>query len=262
MNAALQIDGVDVFIEGEAEPTIVMVHGWPDTCRLWDAQVESLKSRYRCVRFSLPGFEPGQPRRAVSLAEMTALIDAIVDAVSPARPVVLLLHDWGCFFGYEYAMRHPSRVARIVGVDIGDARSSSYARSLTTKARAMIVAYQVWLAAAWRIGGSLGDTMTRRMARAARAPADPGSVHAGMNYPYDIRWTRSHGSYRGALRFDPLCPMLFIYGTRKAFMFHSPAWAEALAAREGCRVLAFKTGHWVMAKEPQAFNDAVSGWLG
>ena len=39
-----------------------MVHGWPDTYRLWDGQVEALKDRYRCVRFTLPGFDAAQPR--------------------------------------------------------------------------------------------------------------------------------------------------------------------------------------------------------
>lgn len=262
MNASLQIDGIDVWVQGEGAETLVMVHGWPDTRRLWDAQVADLKASYRCVRFTLPGFELGQPRRAIGLADMTALIAAIVDAVSPARPVVLLLHDWGCVFGYEYAMRHPSRVAKIVGVDIGNVRSGDYARSLTAAAKAKIVAYQLWLAAAWRVGGSLGDAMTRVMARAAHAPAEPASVHAGMCYPYDIRWTGSHGSYQAALPFEPACPMLFIYGTRKPFLLHSPPWAEALAARAGCQVRAFATGHWVMAQEPQAFNDAVRGWLG
>src|SRR5664279_3454497 len=218
MEAPLQIDGIDVFVEGEGEQTVVMVHGWPDTYRLWDAQVDALKAHHRCGRFTLPGFDVGQ--------------------------------------------RHRARVAKIIGVDIGDARSGRYARSLSMKAKAMVVAYQVWLAAAWRIGGSLGDSMTRVMARAAHAPAEPPTVHAGMNYPYDIRWTGSHGSYKEALPFDPACPMLFIYGTRKPFLFHSPSWAEALAARDGCRVLAFETGHWVMAQQPQAFNEAVRGWLG
>ena len=34
----MRIDGVEVFVEGVG-PAIVMIHGWPDTHRLWDAQV-------------------------------------------------------------------------------------------------------------------------------------------------------------------------------------------------------------------------------
>jgi len=57
--------------------------------------VQALKPFFRCVRFTLPGFDLEKPPRATSLAQMTALLTDIVDAVSPARPVHLLLHDWG-----------------------------------------------------------------------------------------------------------------------------------------------------------------------
>ena len=261
MDSTLRIGDVDVFVEGKGTTTIVMVHGWPDTRRLWDAQVAALKTRFRCVRFTLPGFEPGAPRVAPSLDDTVGLLRDVVDAVSPKRPVVLLLHDWGCFFGYQYAMREPKRVARIVGVDIGDAGSPEHARSLGAAAKAMLVGYQTWLALAWRVGGRAGDAMTRGVARAARAPADASAVHCGMNYPYDILWTGSHGSYRDAVAFEPTWPMLFIYGARKPFLFHSPAFAAALAARADCRVLEFDTGHWVMSEQPKRFNDAVRGWL-
>jgi pimeloyl-ACP methyl ester carboxylesterase len=262
MDPPLRVNGVDVLVEGEGSTTVVMLHGWPDTCRLWDAQVAALKTGFRCVRFTWPGFEAGPSRVACSLAETIDLLRTVVNRVSPSRPVVLLLHDWGCFFGYQFAMREPGRVAKIIGVDIGDSRSREYLESLTLKMKAMVVAYQWWLALAWRIGGRIGDTMTRALARAAHAPASAPSIHAGMNYPYDIRWTGSHGSYKGAVPFVPTWPMLFIYGSRKSFMFHSPPFVAALAARADCKVLELATGHWVMSEEPQRFNEAVRGWLG
>ena len=121
MGAALEIDGVDVFVEGDDEESIVMIHGWPDTYRLWDAQAAFFKDRYRCVRFTLPGFDIGKPRRAFSLAETMSIFKDIVERTCPGRRVILMLHDWGCAFGYQFAMRNPSLVAKIVGVDIGDA---------------------------------------------------------------------------------------------------------------------------------------------
>ena len=51
------IDGIDVRAEGQGPRTVVMVHGWPDTYRVWDAQVAALQGQYRCVRFTLPGFD-------------------------------------------------------------------------------------------------------------------------------------------------------------------------------------------------------------
>lgn len=265
MTPALQVDGVDVFVDGDAPATIVMVHGWPDTWRLWDSTVAALAPRLRCVRFTLPGFDVAKPRRAVSLDATVDFIGRVVDAVSPDAPVVLLVHDWGCVFGYAYVMRHPQRVERLIGVDIGDAGSRAHAAELLARHKAGIFGYQAWLAAAWLIGGvhrGLGDRMTRAMARWLRCPADPQLIGAQMNYPYFIQWTGRHGGYRGRVRLDPPCPMLYLYGERKPFMFHSVAWADTLALRPGCRVVPMKTGHWVMCNDPDAFAREVADWLG
>lgn len=258
---SFSVDGVTVQVEGRGPDVLLMLHGWPDTQRLWDAQVAAFAPRFRCVRFTLPGFEPGTPRDPASLDRIVELLHQVSLRTSPDRPVTLLLHDWGCLFGYQFAMHHPQRVARIVGVDIGDAGSGAHIRSLGVKAKASIAVYQLWLALGWRLGGRLGDRMARGMAKALRCPTAPARIHAGMGYPYDIQWTGSHGSYRHLRPFDPPCPMLYLYGTRKPFMFHSTAWAEALARRPGSRVLPMRTGHWLMCEEPQAFNAAVASWL-
>jgi cis-3-alkyl-4-acyloxetan-2-one decarboxylase len=255
------IDGVDVHIEGNGADTLVMVHGWPDTYRLWDAQVAFLQARHRCVRFTLPGFDIGKPARAVSLDEIVATLKHIVETTCPGGKVTLLLHDWGCVFGYQFAMRHPELVQRIVGVDVGDAGSRAHLQGMLLKAKAMVFAYQAWLVIAWRIGGRIGDRMTRAMARAARCRSDPTFIGAAMNYPYDIAWTGAHGGYRHAVPFVPCWPMLYLYGRRKPFQFQSAAWLEALRARPGSQALEFDTGHWVMKNKPQEFNHAVAAWL-
>ena len=262
MSQTLQIDGIDVYVEGDGPETIVMIHGWPDTYRLWDSQVSALKSRYRCVRFTLPGFDHTKPRRAWSLAETMQLFKAIVEQVAAGRKVTLMLHDWGCFFGYAFYMRNPALVSRIIGIDIGDVISSEYPASLSRKAKLMTVGYQNWLALAWRVGGAIGDGMTRFMARALKCKSDPQYINSGMNYPYYIQWTRAYGSYKSAVSLSVDCPMLFIYATKKPFMFHSPTWIEQLSAKPGCKVLAMNAGHWVMVDRAQEFNQAVQAWLG
>jgi cis-3-alkyl-4-acyloxetan-2-one decarboxylase len=235
------------------------MHGWPDTLRLWDGTVAALQDRYRCVRFNQPGFAPGSPRRMRTLDELVAHYAAIVDKVSPGRPVTLLLHDWGCIFGYQYAMRHPGRVARIIGVDIGDTNSGAFIRSLSLKGKLGVAGYQLWLALAWKIGGNMGDAMTRRMARTLRCPSDPVPMHSGMNYPYWLTWT---GGLKASLPIKPACPFLYLYGERKPAMFHSPRWIETVRALPGSAVQGFPTGHWVMTKAPEAFHRAVRDWLG
>ncbi len=254
----LTVNGTEVRIEGSGPGTIVLLHGWPDTLDLWDTTVDALKDRFRCVRFTQPGFAAGDERRMRSLDELVAHYAAIVDRASPGKPVTLLLHDWGCVFGYQYAMRHPGRVARIVGVDIGDTNSGAFLRSLTWKAKLGVAGYQLWLALAWVFRGRLGDAMTRRMAGWLRCPSEPSRMHAGMNYPYWLTWT---GGLKQSLRVEPHCPVLYIYGERKPFMFHSPRWLETVRALPCGAVHGLRTEHWVMTKAPAEFNAAVKAWL-
>jgi pimeloyl-ACP methyl ester carboxylesterase len=259
----LRVDGVEVACDGPATaPPILLMHGWPDTLRLWDGTVAALGEHHRCIRFTLPGFELTLPSRATSVARMVQLIDAVLDATCPGQRVTLLLHDWGCAFGYEYAARRPQRVARVVGVDVGDHHSAELQRALGAKGRRLVWQYQVWLALAYKIGGRTGDRMARWMAPRLRCPVPPAQIGAQMGYPYAMRWFGTAGGFKGlAPVADLACPILYVYGERKYFMFHSPEWLAKLEARPGCAVQGLPTGHWVMLNRQEAFNGCVLGWL-
>lgn len=261
MQENIKIGDIDVHVEGAGQDTIVMVHGWPDTYRLWDNQVAAFSGRYRCVRFTLPGFDENHERRAYSLAEVETLYRQVIERVSPGRPVVLLVHDWGAMFGYRFVRNHPHLVSRLIGVDIGDAGSKEHLNTLGLKGKLMVMAYQLWLALAWRLGPTLGDPMTRAFVRRIPCPAEPATVSSRMNYPYWIQWTGAQGGYPERKSFEPPCPMLFVYGRRKPAMFHSEPWARDIAARPSCKVLQLPAGHWVMSDASQAFNEAVLDWL-
>jgi len=239
-----------------------MIHGWPDSYRLWDGQVAVLKERYRCVRFTLPGFDLG-PKRAYALDEIIATVRRVIEQTSPQQKVTLLLHDWGCFMGYQFALRHPELVERVVGVDIGgDAGTRAHRAELGARGLFMVLAYQLWLALAWKIGGRIGDAMARAMARMLRCPTDQSAIGAQMGYTYAMRWFGVAGGFPGVRTFEPQVPMLYVYGERKPLMFHSRAWVERVAARPGNRVVPFATGHWVMVTAREKFNAELLAWLG
>ncbi|QHE85669.1 alpha/beta fold hydrolase [Hydrogenophaga sp. BPS33] len=268
MKTRLEIEGLEVLVEGEGTHAVLMLNGWPDSPALWDDTVAALRDGYRCVRFSLPGYELGKPPRAMPVSSVNVLIRRIVDTVSPNDQVTLLLHDWGCFFGYEFTARHMDRVARVVGVDIGDTSAGAYRRSLSAKQKGMIAGYQIWLALAWKLGPvlpGLANRMTRYMARQIGCRNPPEQIAWQMNYPYAMLWLGEEGGLRGAARVDRLLgikiPALFIYGRRKPFMFHSEDWVAQLQRAPGCEVLALDTGHWVMRQKPAEFNACVRAWL-
>ncbi len=262
----LWVAGVDVRVEGQGDDTLLMLHGWPDTLRLWDGTVAALQDRYRCVRLTLPGFDLAGPPRSVPVDTMQQLLRDIVDAVSPGRPVTLVLHDWGCIFGYEFAHRHPQRVARIVGLDVGDHNSSAWRRAVGPKGLWRVAAYQLWLALAWVVGRfgapRWADRLTRWQARHLRCPVPPQRMGWQMNYPYAMKWLGVAG---GMAHLAPVAaaahPMLYVFGTRKYFMFHSPEWLAAVRARAGSAVVGMRASHWLMLDRPAEFHAALRAWL-
>jgi pimeloyl-ACP methyl ester carboxylesterase len=152
-------------------------------------------------------------------------------------------------------------VDRIIGIDIGDSQSPEHVQSLSLAAKLMVAWYQGMLALAWKFGGVIGNLLTRFMLAVLKVPSPRQYISAAMNFPYYIAWTGAYGSYAHRTPFVPQCPMLYIYGIHKPFMFHSQQWAEALNTQSSCRVLAFATDHWPMLRQPQEFNQAVLQWL-
>ena len=252
MNTHIQIDG-------NGEHTIVMLHGWPDTGELWQAQVADLQTDYRCVRLTLPGFSAGEPSRALNMNEVVAWLDESIRAVSD-RPVILMAHDWGAAFAYAYVRAHPGRVARLIGLDIGDT-SEAFIRRLPLKHKLMILGYQLPLALSYRLPRYWATPLTRRIATFLRAPAAPEHIHAGMNFPYFQTWFGGKQRYQSREEFIPHCPMLFVYGTRKPFQFFAPSWAQKIADLPNSQVVAMRAGHWMMVDAPEEFNRIVRQWL-
>ena len=255
----IQIQDITIEVTGSGTEIILMLHGWPDTLALWDGTVNALQPKYRCARLTLPGFESGP--QAVSLDAMCSLLLQVADHLSPGKAITLLLHDWGCAFGDEFAMRHPQRVARVIALDVGDHNSPALRRQWGLREKLAVAGYQLWLALAWKIGGAVGTSMTRFMARALRAPAPTARITHRMNYPYAMRWFGSAGGFAQAAQVQLPMPLLYVYGKRKPFMFHSQAWLDKVAQAPGSVVLALPCGHWLMLDQAEASHAAALHWL-
>lgn len=93
---------------GEADrPTVVLVHGYPDSKEVWSEVAERLASRFHVVLYDIRGHgrstAPVPLRGGFTLEKLTDDFLAVADAVSPDRPVHLVGHDWGSVQGWEFA---------------------------------------------------------------------------------------------------------------------------------------------------------------
>ncbi|MFD9516397.1 SDR family oxidoreductase [Streptomyces sp. NPDC059979] len=93
---------------GEADrPTVLLVHGYPDSKEVWAEVAERLATRFHVVLYDVRGHgrstAPQPLRGGFTLEKLTDDFLAVADAVSPDRPVHLVGHDWGSVQGWEFA---------------------------------------------------------------------------------------------------------------------------------------------------------------
>ena len=89
-----------------SRPTVVLVHGYPDTKEVWSEVASRLADRFHVVLYDVRGHgrstAPQPLRGGFTLEKLTDDFLAVVDAVSPDRPVHLVGHDWGSVQSWEF----------------------------------------------------------------------------------------------------------------------------------------------------------------
>ncbi|MGB1087159.1 MAG: SDR family oxidoreductase, partial [Alphaproteobacteria bacterium] len=103
-------DGVrlSAFAYGDAvKPTIVLVHGYPDSSCVWDGVVPLLADQYHVVTYDVRGCGASDvpPKvRDYRMAHLIADLKAVIDHVSPDKPVHVVGHDWGSIQSWNAMM--------------------------------------------------------------------------------------------------------------------------------------------------------------
>lgn len=208
----MRTDGVDLCVAelgDPGRPTVVLVHGYPDSKEVWSEVASRLAGRFHVVAYDVRGHgrstAPRPLRGGFTLEKLTDDFLAVVDAVSPDRPVHLVGHDWGSVQSWEFvtAGRTEGRIAsftsmsgpsldhfghwigrrvkrptpRRVGQLLGQGAKSWYVYLLHTPVLPEL---------AWR--GPLGAVWPRLLARLEKVPGD--------GYPTaSLRSDAAHGAW-------------------------------------------------------------------
>ena len=168
-----------------------------------------MKDRYRCVTTDLPGFgRQDSSKWGHSFEDITTRLEKTIEAVGNGKPVLLVAHDWGCYFAYMLEKKRPDLVHKLVALDIGGGLNFWPSLSMF-----LIVMYQAYLILAFLIGGPIGNAMASFFCRCGvGAPAGPNTARSSVCYLYFHFWkAKIMGVDVGP--YTPRCPVLFMHGT-------------------------------------------------
>ena len=223
----------------------VLVHGVPDTHRLWDPLRARLR-RSDVVAVSLPGF--GTPLPPGFVADKERYVDWLIDAVARlGEPVDLVGHDWGSLLVQRVVSLRPDLIRTWAcgdgPIDVEyvwhDLAQQWQAPGVGEQVMAMftpaamvdgLVAAGVPRAYAEESAGRVDETMKSCILRLYRS-----AVHVGREWQADVEKIRR--------------PALILWSRDDPYV--APVFAERLAARvRGELVLLEGCGHWWPLERP------------
>ncbi|GAA3792129.1 SDR family oxidoreductase [Sphaerisporangium flaviroseum] len=139
-----------------ARPTLLLIHGYPDTHRVWDEVADLLVSDFHVVRYDVRGAgrsSAPSEGHAYTLDHLVDDLAAVLDAIGKDT-VHLVGHDWGSIQGWEAVRRLPRRFASFTSLGGPGLDQASYFMKHADKRDAAGQAMRSWYIAAFQAPGA------------------------------------------------------------------------------------------------------------
>ncbi len=118
----IEVNGISLYVaeHGEGDP-VLLLHGWPDSARLWRHQVPFLAAHgYRVITPDLRGFGRSErPAEVVAyrLRNVVADVSALLDHLA-IETAYVVGHDWGAAVAWLTAILVPARVRKLTAISV------------------------------------------------------------------------------------------------------------------------------------------------
>lgn len=180
----------NVAIAGQG-PVVVLLHGFPDTLRVWQRQIGVLADAgYRVIAPDQRGCGDSEMPAKVNAYRLENLADdiiALLDALDVREPAHLVGHDWGAVVGWKLAIDHAVRFKSFAVMSVG--HPAEYRRGFEQKWRSWYIyiflmrglAERLLRARNWLAMRKLVDDPMETDAR-IKTLSRPGRLTAGLNW--------------------------------------------------------------------------------
>jgi pimeloyl-ACP methyl ester carboxylesterase len=113
--------GIEVEVSGEGRP-VLLLHGFPDTGRVWRNQVTALAGAgYRVIVPDLRGYGRSDKPSGVDAYSMGSLLGDVLALLDDQRleRAHVVGHDWGAAIAWALGSLVPERVDHLVALSVG-----------------------------------------------------------------------------------------------------------------------------------------------
>lgn len=257
----ISVNGVSLHVveEGSGFP-VLLLHGFPDSSRLWREQIGALAGAgYRVIAPDLRGFGRSDKPRKTSAYSMPTIVrdlESLLDALAVERAHVVG-HDWGAVAAWALAGHKPGRVARLVAVSVGHPRS--FVRALPEQALRSLYALFFQIPAlpeavlrANNFKALRAVVPESEVDRYIEDVSRAGALTAGLN------WYRANGNLRqfGSATSYPEVRVaaMGIWPAEDPWLGEKQMIGSESYCRAGWRYERLEAGHWIPVTHPHLLN--------
>jgi 3-oxoadipate enol-lactonase len=248
-------------VERGAGTPLVLVHGYPLDHTMWQGQIDGLADVCRVIAIDLRGFGKSDVTGGtVTMQQMADDVAALLDALGIHQPVVFCGLSMGGYVAWQFALRHRSRLSRLVLCDtraVADAPDAAEGRRKTAE---KVLAEGASVAA---------DALLPKLFAPATQKAQPPIVEATRQVIHATSPEGIAAALRGMAERPDVTgqlasidvPALLICGEHDAISPADEMRQIAAALPSGRFVLIPDAGHMAPLEQPQAVNKAIRDFL-
>ncbi len=274
------VNGVRLhYVEYGCGPLVVLLHGFPEFWYAWRHQIPALAAAgYRVIALDQRGYNLSDKPKGVGHYRLEALLGDVLGIIRHAgeQRAVVVGHDWGGAIAWNFAMRHPEAVEKLIVLNAP--HPQRFLEEITGFSQLRKSWYMFLFQLPWlperllRAGDYAGLAHTLRtdtvhpgafdeadIAHYKQAISQPGALTATVNY------------YRALFRINPLVykqaitridiPTLLIWGEQDRYL--------GIRLTEGLEPWVPKlqleripdASHWVQAEVPERVNALIVEFL-
>ncbi|HSS94489.1 MAG TPA: alpha/beta hydrolase [Candidatus Dormibacteraeota bacterium] len=269
MPRARSADGVELHYEeaGSGFP-ILFIHEFAGDHRSWAPQVRHFSKSHRCLTYAARGYPPSEvPTDPAAYSQALAVADAVavLDAAGAGTAHVVGL-SMGGFASLHMVLRHPERVRAAVVAGAGYGAQPEKREQFRKESQAIADAFESMGSAkvseSYAVGPARVQLQNRNPA-AWRVFVDALAQHDSTGAALTMRGVQAARPSLYGLQAQLRAvrtPLLIVAGDEDEGSLEPSLMLKRMIRTSGLVILP-RTGHTLNLEDPDAFNEAVGGFL-
>lgn len=279
-HARIPTNGIDLHVARDgtaAGPLVILLHGFPEFWYGWRHQIPHLaEAGFRIWAPDQRGYNLSDKPEGVgayTIDELTADVLGLIDAAGVEQALVVG-HDWGAAVAWHLAARYPSRIRRMVIINVP--HGAVMTRHIKHSPRQLLKSWYIlffqlpWLpetisrlgdwrapAAVMRSSSRTGTFTDQDLARYREAWSQPRAFTSMIHWYRAAARKRSDRGASARIR----VPTLLLWGARDQFLDRAMAQPSIELCADGQLKVFEEATHWVHHEEPRRVNHLIESFI-